>query len=247
MLRVCLCLTIFAALSACSSGGGGGSLVIEDATTTSAILAPGTLQERLSDPDLATAAVGVTPAVPVLTRGELGSVTAVGGLVEYALGVDTARQQVVGLASIRESSVGAPVTGGTARYTTNYTYAAIDNVGTENITVPPLITNSDGALVRTGSTEIGLVLLSGPFQTVDLEADFDAGTVRGSNSEIAVNGTVSGAALGGQVTVVPRGGSAVDADLAGDIGANGLVGAFAGHDADTVVVGGLVGQRRATP
>lgn len=244
MWRRLICGCSLSAMAACSSGGNEGLLTITDPGTRTRIVPTGSFQSELSNPDLAIVSLGATSALPALASvGGLSSSTA-SGLVEYALGVDAARQEVSGIASIRSSNVGAPVTTGTATYRTAYSYNAIDEIGTDNITVPPLALNAQGQAVRTGATGFGLALSSTPFQTVDLAADFDAGTLTGGNSEISVAGQVSGAALGGSVTATPRAGTSISADLQGQIGSDGLVGAFAGRDADSVVVGGLVGQRQ---
>ncbi|MEM8691564.1 MAG: hypothetical protein AAGG57_06725 [Pseudomonadota bacterium] len=77
---------------------------------------------------------------------------------------------------------------------------------------------------------------------IALNADFNAGTVTGNAGGFAVNGTVTGTDLGG--TASYRG---VQADMRGVIGDRRVVGAFAGENANALLVGGLIGTPRTTP
>lgn len=71
--------------------------------------------------------------------------------------------------------------------------------------------------------------------TIDLVADFGAGTLTGSSGDLTVNGTFDSELLGGTVNY-----DGLSGDLTGLIGGNRAVGAFQGDDLDEVLVGGFI-------
>ncbi|MDO6727775.1 hypothetical protein Q4544_12615 [Cognatishimia sp. 1_MG-2023] len=153
------------------------------------------------------------------------------GTVAYVSGTDVDRGQIVAAAGISGTpNVGAARTSGSGTYTTRYQYVVVDN-----------ITRTDTLISGTRGEEAG---------TMSLAADFDAGTLTGSTSELTVNGTISGSDVGGNVTAnysgsVLGGGTisgSVNGELAGDIGTNGVIATFHGSDNNTVMAGGLVGS-----
>ncbi|APX10394.1 hypothetical protein [Tateyamaria omphalii] len=73
---------------------------------------------------------------------------------------------------------------------------------------------------------------------ITLNADFGQGTLIGQSGGLAVNGNITGQNIGG--TASYRG---VDAPLAGRIGNDRAVGAFAGHTNRKVLVGGFIAER----
>lgn len=75
-------------------------------------------------------------------------------------------------------------------------------------------------------------------QHIVLTADFGAGTLSGSTSDLTIAGTFDDKHLGGTVTH-----DGLVADLDGMIGADIVVGAFHGTDADELVVGGFAGYK----
>lgn len=77
---------------------------------------------------------------------------------------------------------------------------------------------------------------------ITLRADFDAGSLRGDSSDglLRVRGTLSDRnSVGGAVTF--RG---VDGDLRGMVSDREVVGAFHGHDDETIFAGGFTGDAR---
>lgn len=154
------------------------------------------------------------------------SVTRAGvGTVAYVTGIDGDRGQMVAAAGISGTpNVGTARTSGSGTYSTRYEYGVIGNVNRTST----LITGQQGS-------EAG---------TMSLAADFDAGTLTGTASELTVNGTISGSSVGGSVTAhysVGISSGNVNGTLAGDIGTTGIIATFHGSDSDTVMAGGLVG------
>ncbi|UZD91173.1 transferrin-binding protein-like solute binding protein [Cognatishimia activa] len=161
-----------------------------------------------------------------LSSEQNGSVSAAGvGTVAYVTGVDRDRGQMVAAAGISGTpSVGTARTSGSGTYSTNYRYGVIDNVSRTSTTISGVQGSETGSM--------------------SLAADFDAGTLTGSNSELTVNGTISGSTVGGSVTATYsystlRG--SINGNLAGSIGRDGVIGTFHGSDSNTVMAGGLVG------
>ena len=161
-----------------------------------------------------------------LSNEQNGSISAVGvGTVAYVTGVDSDRGQMVASVGISGTpTVGAARTTGSGTYTTSYSYGVIDNI------------------TRTSTTISGV--RGGESGTLTLTADFDRGTLNGSNSELDVSAGISGNTLSGIATAYYSytGASGnVTGTLDGQIGATGVIASFHGHDADTVMAGGLVG------
>jgi hypothetical protein len=154
------------------------------------------------------------------------------GTVAFVTGLDLTNGQAEGFAGIQSgANTGSAVTSGSANYNTTYAYQVIDDVN-----------RTTTFLTGSRVTENG---------SMTLAADFNAGTLTGSNSELRVNGTISGTDVGGSVTVIYSGfvpgsgtvsGSATG-NLDGNIGSTGVIGAFHGTDSDTVFAGGFVGTR----
>ncbi|MDX8355500.1 hypothetical protein [Cognatiyoonia sp. IB215182] len=73
---------------------------------------------------------------------------------------------------------------------------------------------------------------------IELTATFNSGRVTGSADGLEVNGTFSGnvTAMGGTVTF-----DGVTANMEGVVGQDRVVGAFAGDDADGILIGGIYG------
>ncbi|GGX66394.1 hypothetical protein GCM10007385_39540 [Tateyamaria omphalii] len=74
---------------------------------------------------------------------------------------------------------------------------------------------------------------------ITLNADFNAGSLRGGADGLVVDGTISGQTVGGQATF--RG---VNADMIGVIGDTRAVTAFAGRTPDAVLGGGIIADRQ---
>ncbi len=153
------------------------------------------------------------------------------GLAAFVSGVDRSGEVAVAYAGLRDgATVGAPVTSGTARYDTVYQYTGIADV------------RGDYVYGVTGWQFIT------PERRMTLDADFGAGTLRGSSPDLQVTGQISGADVTGDVLVrydVPGGpNGALNTELRGVIGSTGVLGAFQGEDRDTVIAGGLVGTRQ---
>jgi len=215
MKTITLIAAVFSvtALSACGGGGGGG-------------VAPTPTRSGF------TTVTGAT-ANATLTNERNRSVTrAAVGTAAYTTGIDQAAGQMVAVSGVRAgANTGAAITNGQATYNTSYGYGVIDS-----------ITRTQTLIRGTRGEETG---------TLTLTADFDRGTLTGNNGELTVNGTVNGTTVGGTATAnynfggfgtpVQRG--SVRGPLSGQIGDNGVVGAFHGSDANTVMAGGLVGTK----
>ena len=164
---------------------------------------------------------------------ELRLISSTVGLVEFATGLDGDRGQAVATAGVVSSSVGPAVTTGTATYSTRYQYTVLDEVERSSVSI-------DGRRATI------------PQRNIQLRADFDAGTLDGSTSDLTVDAQIAGQNVSGRADIdyfflgvggePPLTGS-ISADVAGRIGSAGVVGAIAGHDSDTVVSGGFVGTR----
>lgn len=117
--------------------------------------------------------------------------------------------------------VGSAVTGGTASYNARYLYVTVDYE-----------TSIFGVSGRPNAN-------SG---NIDLTADFGAGTLTGSDSEVTVNGLIRGSGVSGNVVVLySSGASPITGPLAGYIGDTGTIAAFHANDKETALAGGFVG------
>lgn len=143
------------------------------------------------------------------------------GTVAYTSGLDlVAGQAVTATGIVGTPTVGSARTSGSGTYDVDYEYDAIDSV------------------VRTDTTLFGTrTYHSG---NITLNADFDAGTLTGSDFNLDVNGTISGTDVGGSVTAQAFT-STVDGDLDGLIGTTGVIATFHGTDSNTTMAGGFVG------
>ncbi|MEO1178305.1 MAG: hypothetical protein AAFV87_14405 [Pseudomonadota bacterium] len=164
---------------------------------------------------------------------ELRSISSTSGLVQFATGLDGDRGQAVAAAGVVSSNVGPAVTTGTATYSTQYQYTVLDEV-------------------ERSSTSIDGRRATIPQRNIQLRADFDAGTLDGSTSDLTIDAQIAGQNISGRAEVdyffVGVGGEppvsgSIAGDIAGRIGSTGVVGAIAGHDSNTVVAGGFVGTR----
>ena len=119
------------------------------------------------------------------------------------------------------STGGAQVNSGTATYSGEYEALRVTGVEKDG---PYLV-----GFVSRGSDDI------------DLTADFDAQTLTGTSDAgvLEVDGTISGTEVGGSVVYHD-----VEGDLEGVIGADAVIGAFHGHDADEVFAGGFIAERQ---
>lgn len=70
--------------------------------------------------------------------------------------------------------------------------------------------------------------------SISLNADFDGGTLRGSDDKLTIDGRISGNQLSGDVEY-----DGVDGTLKGVIGADKAVGAFHGNDKNDIYAGGF--------
>lgn len=153
-----------------------------------------------------------------LSNTETGSVTdpALGG-VTFVAGTDsTGARGYVGINA--GTSVGAEVSAGTATYTSDYRVVQLHNVAA-----------SAGEVTTDTRIESG---------SITLTADFGAGTLTGNQNDLRVAGQIVSTDFDGSVTYRD-----VLGDLKGEIGDDGVVGAFHGSDATSVYVGGFVGEK----
>ncbi|MBU2991668.1 hypothetical protein Q4555_16070 [Octadecabacter sp. 1_MG-2023] len=167
------------------------------------------------------------------TNGSVSDATV--GLVAYATGIDQTRGQIVAAAGIADNpTVGETVTtDGVVTYSTSYNYQIVDDVTRSDT----FISGERASRVFDGQTT--------------LTADFGTGQLTGSTTDLDVNGTINGQNVGGNVVVnyniatsifsTSSVTGSIDADLTGQIGSTGVIGAFSGSDSNTVVAGGLVG------
>lgn len=155
-----------------------------------------------------------------LDNKETGSVLNAGiGGATFLVGTDT--DTAVAYAGVNAGSdVGTTLLAGTATYTAEYEVVQLDNIRIVNGNV-------------TGDTRV-------ENRPIELTADFGAGTVTGTDSQgnLTVAGTLVGSAMGGAVNY--RG---TNGDLDGEIGNDGVVGAFHGSSSDMVYAGGIVGTK----
>lgn len=157
------------------------------------------------------------------------------GLVAFATGINDRKGQVVAVAGIADNpEVGSPVTEGRVTYNTRYNYIVLDNTNrTDNF-----INADQGTRRFNGRTT--------------LTADYSAGTLTGSSSDLRVNGQISGQEVSGtaRVDYNVRGGflgtktlsGRMNTTLDGRIGSTGVIATFHGTDSNTAVAGGLVGE-----
>ncbi|MEX0287285.1 MAG: hypothetical protein AB3N23_21980 [Paracoccaceae bacterium] len=153
------------------------------------------------------------------------------GTVAYTSGLNTATGQAVAAAGISGTpNVGAARTTGTASYTTDYEYDVITNVTQSTTTIGGNRVNRAG--------------------TVQLNANFDNGTLTGGDNFLVVNGTVAGSTVGGNVRAqylgAPSATFSTNGALAGQIGQTGVIGTFHGtgtgaNSTSETLAGGIVG------
>lgn len=119
---------------------------------------------------------------------------------------------------------GVVVTGGTATYDAQYGYLVIDDI-------------YDGWFGISGTRYSG-------YGSINLTADFDAGTLSGAASGLTVDGAISGSKLSGTVAILFDTGTtpeSIKGVMTGYIGDTGTIGAFHANDDDTAAAGGFVG------
>ncbi len=173
----------------------------------------------------------------VMANGE-GSVSNSVGLVAYSIGYDGDTAQGVAASGYRiDGGVGSVVTTGTVNYDTQYGLGVLSGISRSTTGA----INSISADTR--YREEGELVLS---------ADFDNGSLTGSDSAISVDGSITGGDVSGSVTVyyedgfvsgVPERNATMTTSLEGAIGADGVIGRFKGTDGDNVsVAGGFVGE-----
>ena len=139
------------------------------------------------------------------------------GGVAYVIGVDL-EQYEAWAGVMPNSTVGAEMDNGSATYTGQYSLAKVSGVDLVNDTP----TGNAGA----------------DFGNITLTADFDRQTIIGSDGDLEIDGRIDGTALSGDVEY-----EGIDGELQGVIGADAAIGAFHGHDSDTVYAGGFVAER----
>lgn len=207
-------LAAISILSACGGGGGGSSLASSPVSARAASVVGSTVQINLSSEDNRSVS------------------NAAVGTAAFTTGTNNTSGQVVAVSGIAPgATVGPAITGGTATYATEYGYQVVDDV----IRTPGFIRGDRG--IETGN--------------LTLTADFNAGTLTGSNSELTVNGTVNGTTVGGTVQAdynfggfgIAGNQGSVSGPMNGQIGNTGVIAAFHGNDANTVMSGGLVGVK----
>lgn len=155
-----------------------------------------------------------------------GSVEDVSGIVAFKTGRNFAADTYYAYAGIQDDwDVGDEVSSGTAEYDVNYAYFVIDDIA--------LV---DGFAAGNGVEERG---------TLTLIADFDDGVLTGRNSDLSVHGDIAGDDLSGSVLATysdPDVSGSIAGTLDGYIGSLGVIGAFHGHDDNTVMSGGFVDE-----
>ncbi len=148
------------------------------------------------------------------------------GLVAYVAGLDRDTAQVVtAVARSSNPNVGAVQTGGFAVYDAEYGLAIGKDAERD-------LPEFGGSLVAT--TTPG---------DITLVADFNNGNLTGSDGFLTVDGSISGANLGGNVRI-PSEFASVDIPLEGRIGSTGVIGTFHTSQGTGTVAGGFVGTRR---
>lgn len=163
-----------------------------------------------------------------INRSDASVSRAAVGTVAYATGLNTVTGQAVAVAGIASgANVGAAVTSGTATYVASYEYQVIDQVVRSSTTI------SGNRVAESG--------------IIAINADFGAGTMAGTSSELDVSGTISGTSVTGTATAMYSDplnsiNGTVSGPLEGMIGADGVVAAYHGSDDNTVFAGGLVGN-----
>jgi hypothetical protein len=155
------------------------------------------------------------------------------GRVAYSTAIDTDDATVMAYAGIQTGyNIGSTVTTtGTAIYNVRYGYR--------------VMTTRDS---RTQANTLDALRIA-ETGTLSLTANFGAGTLTGSNSEIAINGRINGSDLSGRVNAnysdffLTHGNvtGSIGANLDGHIGTTGVLGAFHGNNSNTAVAGGFVG------
>lgn len=171
--------------------------------------------------------------------GGTGSVDNQIGEIVYELGYDREDGQAVTASGYQmDEGVGAAVTSGKVSYSTDYGLGVLAGITREG-----------------GSSGVATIDANSRYryeQSMTLTADFDQGTLTGSDETLDFNGTISGSDIGGTVDVYyddsySSGGyvtlnSTLTAELDGKIGADGVIGRFKGVKGKTdSVAGGFVG------
>ena len=95
-----------------------------------------------------------------------------------------------------------------------------------------------GSITYNARYQLAITSDSNPGRSGDITliASFDDKAVTGAADGLSVDGSFVGKDLNGSVRI-----GGVTADLDGALGTDGIVGAFAGHDRNHVLVGGFVG------
>jgi len=145
-----------------------------------------------------------------------GSDVTTGNGYAYVIGYEPDTQLVEARAGIATTTdLGMQPTSGAAVMTGTYEVGQVDALDLDDDNVP----------MGTSTTESG---------TITLTADFFNETLTGSSGNLTVAGEMSDGALTGIVTY-----QGLDGTLVGEIGETDAVGAFYGHDANTVFAGGF--------
>lgn len=129
----------------------------------------------------------------------------------------------------RNVDVGPEQVSGRATFSAEYGVLVVDGVNRTPTSIGGRLLRASGAII--------------------LLADFDRGTLTGSGRAISVNGIIDGSGLGGTVRTTydyngstgPVSGS-LTGPLTGQVGQDGVAGAFHAADANTVIAGGFVGE-----
>lgn len=151
------------------------------------------------------------------------------GIAAYGAGVDTTRGQIVTATGYNKyGGVGQAVTGGLVTYDTTYGVQVASNIA------------------RT-STIIRADTVYQESNDLTLTANFNTGTLTGSDHVVDFDGTISGQDVSGSVDVAYSTNglwrdSSMTTELDGEIGADGVIGTFIGVEGNTASVsGGFVG------
>lgn len=164
-----------------------------------------------------TPSTGSLASIPVSLGNETNDrifISGIGGAAYVTGTTDEGARAFAGI--IPGTDAGATVTSGTIVYDTNYEIISIEDIFVSG----GFLTGQQDK--RTGS--------------MTLTADFNANTLRGSDSVLQVNGTILNSDINGFVRY-----SGINGPLDGVIGADAAVGAFHGNNDRIVFSGGFIG------
>lgn len=138
------------------------------------------------------------------------------GGIEYFSTLGNGRAEAYS-AILAGSDTGTTPTSGQAVYLADYEVAVISNLRYYETELRGVSSLDDGK--------------------ISIVADFDQGTVTGSDGALVVDGAITGRAFEGGVVYAGH-----DGDLEGLVGDQGVIGAFHGNNGKIVFAGGFVGN-----